>query len=129
MLGDSGEDMPSIIAMSDVCLVPLKKLGLFRNALPSKMYEYMAASRPIILSLEGEARSLVGKAGAGIAVEPENPREMAEAILKLYHDKELRQRLGRSGQDYVSRYHSRRRIAKKLEELLRNMCGRGAGDR
>ena len=69
--------MPAILRSFDLALIPLKKLDLFRGALPSKMFEAMAAEVPIIASIEGEARELVERAQAGIAIQPENPEAMA----------------------------------------------------
>ena len=77
------KNMPGIIASMDVALIPLKKLDLFKGALPSKMFEALASELPIVLSVEGEAEDLIKKANAGICVEPENYIEIKEAILKL----------------------------------------------
>lgn len=120
--------MPSIISLSDVCLVPLKKNDLFRNALPSKMFEYMACGRPIVLSIQGEAEILIREANAGIAVEPENAEVIAEAVLKLYRDESLRRTLGRNGRIYVAQKFSRKQIARKLEGLLTGLCDRPGSD-
>ncbi len=120
--------MPSIIGMSDVCLVPLKKNDLFRNALPSKMFEYMACGRPVVLSVRGEAEILMREAKAGVSVEPENAAEIAEAILKLYRDESFRHALGRNGRDYVVQKFSRKQIAKKLEALLTALCAPRGSD-
>ncbi|MCK5329334.1 MAG: glycosyltransferase family 4 protein, partial [Candidatus Latescibacteria bacterium] len=120
--------MPSIISLSDVCLVPLKKNDLFRNALPSKMFEYMACGRPIVLSIQGEAEILIREANAGIAVEPENAGVIAEAVLKLYRDESLRRTLGRNGRIYVAQKFSRKQIARKLEGLLTGLCDRPGSD-
>ncbi|MDD7794976.1 glycosyltransferase family 4 protein [Clostridium sp. 'White wine YQ'] len=110
--------MPRIIASMDATVVPLKRLDLFKGALPSKMFEALASELPIILAVEGEAEKLINNANAGIVVEPENPKEIAEAILKLYNDNELKNKLGKNGREYVKENYSREAIVKKLENLL-----------
>src|SRR6266567_1135579 len=76
------ERMPLLLAGSDACLAPLRKLSLFESALPSKIYEAMACARPVLLGVEGEARRMFEQeAGAAIAVEPENAEALASAIL------------------------------------------------
>ncbi len=80
-------NMPRIIASMDATVVPLKKLDLFKGALPSKMFEALASELPIVLAVEGEAEKLINEANAGITVEPENAKEIAQAVLKLYKDK------------------------------------------
>ena len=78
--------MPAVVGSFDLALIPLKRLELFKGALPSKMFEAMAAAVPLLASIEGEARELVEKAQAGLCIEPENFHAMADAILKLYQD-------------------------------------------
>ena len=114
----SKKDMPSIIASMDATVVPLKRLDLFKGALPSKMFEALSSELPIVLAVEGEAEELINNANAGIVVEPENSEEIAKAILKLYEDRELRKQLGENGREYVKKYFSREAITRKLERIL-----------
>lgn len=64
----------------------MKKLDLFKGALPSKMFEALASELPIVMAVEGEAKELIEKAQAGINVEPENAKEIAKAVLMLYNN-------------------------------------------
>ncbi|NFV12588.1 glycosyltransferase family 4 protein [Clostridium sp. FAM 1755] len=114
-------NMPRIIASMDATVVPLKKLDLFKGALPSKMFEALASELPIVLAVEGEAEKLINEANGGITVEPENAKEIAQAVLKLYKDKELKQKLGENGRRYVIEHYSRESITRKLETILLNL--------
>lgn len=110
--------MPRIIASMDATVIPLKKLDLFKGALPSKMFEALSSELPIVLAVEGEAEKLINDAKAGITVEPENPQDIAQAILKLYNDEELRRTLGQNGRKYVIENYSRESITRRLEKIL-----------
>lgn len=114
-------NMPKIIASMDTSIIPLKKLDIFKGALPSKMFEALSTELPIVLAVEGEAANLINEAKAGIVVEPENPKAMAEAILKLANDAELRNTLGKNGRKYVIKNYSRDNITRKLENILMNI--------
>lgn len=114
----SKKDMPQIIASMDATVVPLKKLDLFKGALPSKMFEALASELPIVLAVQGEAEELIKSAKAGIVVEPENEKEIAKAVLDLYADENLRRELGRNGRVYVKEHFSREAITRKLEKIL-----------
>ncbi len=114
-------NMPKIISSMDATIIPLKKLDIFRGALPSKMFEALSSELPIILAVEGEAEKLINDAGAGIVVEPENSEKIAEAVLMLYNNKELREKMGKSGRSYVVKNYSRDMVAKKLEHVLKNV--------
>lgn len=111
--------MPGVVANFGCALVPLKKLDLFKGALPSKMFETLASSVPIVLSVEGEAKELIENANAGICVEPENEKEIAAAVLRLYEDRALRDRLGDNGRAYIEEHFDRAKITRKFEETLK----------
>jgi glycosyltransferase involved in cell wall biosynthesis len=110
--------MPSFYATADICLVPLKKRKVFLYNIPSKMFEIMACGRPIILGARGQAQKLLGEAGAGIAVEPENPQAYVEAIQKLADNPELRRRFGESGRQHAVANYSRESKAAEFVAIL-----------
>lgn len=115
------KNMPHIIASMDATVIPLKKLDLFKGAIPSKLYEALASELPIILAVQGEAEALINRANAGITVEPENAKEIADAAVKLYNDKELRNLLGQNGRKYVMENYSRDAITRRFEKILLNL--------
>jgi len=111
-------EMPDILASLDVAVIPLRRNELFWGALPSKLFEAMAASLPVILCAEGEARNVVLEAEAGICVPPEDADALAEAVLRLYRDAAFRKAAGKKGRDYVQEKYNRSRIAKIFEQQL-----------
>lgn len=117
--------MPYIVNAADICLVPLRRIDIFKGVLPSKMFEYMACAKPILLSVEGNAKEVVERAQAGFCVEPENPEAMAEAVLRLRDDRKLRRQLGTSGRQFVEREHSRDQIALLLADALEHLVNTG----
>jgi glycosyltransferase involved in cell wall biosynthesis len=118
-------DMPEILSCFDAAVVPLKKLDLFRGALPCKLFECMAAGVPVIVAIEGEAKRLVEKANGGIPIVPEDPQAMADAITVLYANAELRNAMGLSGREYVLSRCSRQHAADMIEKLaLRSILAR-----
>ncbi|MDX2030352.1 MAG: glycosyltransferase family 4 protein [Blastocatellia bacterium] len=110
---------------SDVSLVPLKRLPIFRKVLPSKLFELMGAGCPIICSVEGEAAQLVARADSGLCIEPENPAAMVEAILRLRSDAALRGQLRDNGRAFVRKNYLRSALAERyLESLGTILSGR-----
>jgi glycosyltransferase involved in cell wall biosynthesis len=116
------ERMPDIISTCDAGIIPLKKLDLFKGAIPSKSFEFLALEKPILLGVEGEADELLVTGGrSGLLFEPENHEDLARQIMKLYESKELSQALGKNGLALVTRYFDRRRIAKEFHEMLKSI--------
>lgn len=111
-------DVPDCYRACDICLVPLRKADLFTRNIPSKIYEIMAAGKPIICSTEGESRSLIETAGAGLAARPEDAADLAEKIMILYNNRRLCRSLGRSGYSFALANFSRDRLADRYLEIL-----------
>lgn len=111
---------------SDVCLVPLRRAGLFTRNIPSKVYEIMASGRPMIIGTEGESRALIDDAGCGVAVEPENAKAVAEAILALHGRPEWAAQLGASGRRYVETHNDRALLADRYLDMLRDVVSNAA---
>lgn len=107
--------------ISDVLLVSLKDDAVFDTFIPSKMFDFMACGKPIILSVNGEARNIFEEADAGVYVAPENFYQMSDAIIQLYEDRELCRRLGENGRRYVIEKFSRREQALKLEQVFKDL--------
>jgi glycosyltransferase involved in cell wall biosynthesis len=118
------ESIPQYIGASDVCLVHLKDIPIFNITIPSKIYEYMAGGRPIIIAVKDEARKLVEDAQCGVYVEPENPDMLAEAILHLYRKEHLRTEYGGNGRLYAVRNYSRDIVTSKYTQILLQVAGR-----
>lgn len=113
--------MPHIIGMASLCVVPLQALPIFEHAIPSKMFEYMACGKPIILSVLGEAKAILEESGGGICIEPENHKELADAILTLYENSEMALRLGKEGKEFVKNNYRKSVIIENLSKALKEL--------
>ena len=92
-----------MIKKSSLCLVPLKKDNLFKTALPSKMFEYMACSRPIVCNY-GDAGEIVKRIKSGKVIEPENAQLMSNAILYYFNNKSKVEEDGENGYNYIKSF-------------------------
>jgi glycosyltransferase involved in cell wall biosynthesis len=118
------ENIPAIIRASDLCLVLLKKADVFKTVIPTKMLEFMACGRPVILGVDGQAHQLIEKAQAGVFIEPENPEALIKALIRLYHDADLRETLGHNGRQYILDHLSREQTAKVYTSVLEKLVSK-----
>jgi len=95
------EELIKLIKKASVCLVPLKNNPLFKNAIPSKMFEYMACGRPVIVSISGEVTEIIKKAKSGLISSPEDANSIADSILYYYNNRGKIIEQGRNGVMYV----------------------------
>lgn len=112
------ERMPEVYATLDVALVPLRKTELFTTVIPSKIFEIAAMARPIVLSVDGEARAIVEASGGGVFVPPEDVDATAAALERLAGDEALRAQMGARGREFVVREFDRDAIAARYLDLL-----------
>jgi glycosyltransferase involved in cell wall biosynthesis len=112
-------DVPAILRGFDVCFVGYHRSPLYRFGIsPNKVYDYMAAGRPIILAAEG-ANDLVGDADCGLTVPPDDPVALAEAIRRLRDlPVEQREALGANGRAWVERERSYVTLARQYYDVL-----------
>lgn len=116
--------MPALLNLAYATIIPLRRLELFKAALPSKMFDSMAAGRPIVAPLWGEAADLVEAAGCGLVVEPEDAHAVHQAVETLAADPTLAHRLGEQGRRYVVEHFDRDNIAAHLVKLLEETARR-----
>ena len=115
--------MPAAIAAADACLAILKPIEMYKTTYPNKVFDYMAAGKPIVLAIDGVIREVVRKSNCGIFCQPGNPQEMSEAILKLYQDPESARQKGLSGQRYLAEHFDRARIAVDFLDRIQETVG------
>jgi len=109
------------ILAADLCVVPLRDDPLFMRALPSKMFEYMALGRPMVVTIDGEARKLIETNDTGVYVPPGDARELANTILQLKNDQVKLQYLGQNGTELVRKQYMKKDIIKNLDNALRDL--------
>jgi glycosyltransferase involved in cell wall biosynthesis len=111
-------------ASSDVCLVSLKP-GLAGYIVPSKLYPILAAGRPYVAAVEkmSEVAALTERHHCGVLVEPGDAVQMAEAILRLADQRELRETMGMRSRVAAELFSRERQVAAHAE-LLTEVAGR-----
>lgn len=120
-------DVPAWLARADVCLLPYQDKALFAGALPNKTFDYMGAGKPIIAAVpRGELSRLIETAGCGIAIAPEDPGAMAEAVRRLAADGALAARQGAAGAGFVCTHYDRSVLAERFVGVVEG-CHRSAG--
>lgn len=76
-------EVGAYLSSADALLVHLKKDPLFTITIPSKTQAYMAAGKPILMAVDGDAADLVRVAACGVVSESGNPQALAGAVQEL----------------------------------------------
>ena len=114
----SREEVPQLLAEIDAALVPLRKAEAFRTVIPSKIFEAAATRRPMLLGVEGEAKSLIERYDAGLCFTPEDAVDLAETVRRLASDVTLYSAL-QSGCARLAAAYDREHLALEMLSALR----------
>jgi len=114
-------EMGRALAAADACIGILKPIPLYATVYPNKIFDYLAAGRPVILAMQGVILDLVEQAGAGIPVPPGDAPALAQAVRRLAADPQQARRLGLAGRAFVETHYDRRKLAGELIRIIQPM--------
>jgi glycosyltransferase involved in cell wall biosynthesis len=118
--------VPAYLERAQLCLLPYQDRELFAGALPNKVFDYLAAARPILASAPpGELTALVDRAGCGWSVAPEDPAAMAAAIRAAAADRAGAAARGDAGREYALQHYDRARLAARFVSLVDDLAAGG----
>jgi len=116
------ENVPLYINASDICVAPFVKERNVKIGLSAlKTYEYFACGKPIVASSIPGVKDLLELSGGGISVSPENPDELANAVVELILDEKKRNLMGERGRKYVLENHSWERVTRKILDICNDI--------
>jgi glycosyltransferase involved in cell wall biosynthesis len=114
-------DIPKYINASDICVAPfIKTRNESMGLSPLKIFEYGACGKAIVAS-RINSLIFIEEQGMGILVDPENPEEIAKALVTLLKDKELMEKMSKKGSEYITTTRTWRSAARTLESIFNSM--------
>jgi len=115
------KEMSEILSAADACLAILKPLEWYKTTYPNKVFDYMAAAKPVVLAIDGVIREVVETHNAGIAVPPGDPQALAQVIRSLAADPQKTREMGLAGRRAVENCYNRRQFSIRLAEIIEEM--------
>lgn len=111
--------VPSYLNLADICLTNLLKIDSFKLVRPNKLFQYMAAKKPIICGIWGESKDIIEESKSGIYVDMENEIIAAEQIIDFINSNY--ERMGDYGYEYIKKNGDRNRIFKDFYDSLKKI--------
>ena len=108
------QKIPLYMNASDVCVLPKKPMKTGYS--PLKLCEYMACGKPVVAT-RTDGFEILEEFNAGVLMNPENPSEFAQAIIKLLQDPDLRVQMGENGRKYVVDNRSWESVARRVADV------------
>jgi glycosyltransferase involved in cell wall biosynthesis len=107
----------AILAKSKIGLVTLHPTDSYLEAIPVKMFEYMAAGIPFIASDFPFWRRILEGYECGLFVDPLDPKTIGDAICRLMDDQKLARQMGQNGIEAVKATFRWEHESAKLQQL------------
>ncbi len=116
------EALPGLRAACDVH-VSLYRNGQGRFSMPSKVYEIMACGRPLLATADpaSDVVRLVRETECGLAVRPGDAHALAETVLTLYRDPQLRKAMGCRGRREAETKYTVEVAAGRYQTILQDV--------
>jgi colanic acid biosynthesis glycosyl transferase WcaI len=112
-------EVPNLLAASDVLMVTYKQTEITQITVPSKIYEYLSMARPIVAGVDGVLAEILEESGSSFVLRERNPKDLADAILRLSAKPELGLSMGRRGRAYAMEHFSFSRVAADYETTIK----------
>jgi glycosyltransferase involved in cell wall biosynthesis len=112
------EAIAGLAAAADVCMTIYKNLPILYTCSPNKMFDSLAAGKPVLVNMPGWLQSLVEQHNAGVFVQPDNPVDFADKLIFLRDNPELCAEYGRNARQLAEDEFARRKLAEKLEKIF-----------
>ncbi len=117
----SKTDMPRVMAAADAGLAILKPIPLFKTTYPNKVFDTMAAGKPVLCQIDGVIREVIEKYDAGLFIEPGNPIALASVVREVAAAPARCREMGVNGQAAIRTHFSREQTANQIEQVLLEM--------
>lgn len=111
-------EIPPLVAVMDIAVL----LNSNAYGSPMKIFEYMGMQKAVIAPAVGPVKEIMKDGENGLLIAPGNAKQMAECIIRLAQDRELRERLGAEGREYVATQHTWHQNALKILEIYQGMA-------
>lgn len=117
-------DVLDLVRHFDVCV--LASHPEYSEGLSNSVAEYMGMAKPVVATAVGGNLELVRDGINGFLAEAGNPRDMAEKVLLLLDDPELRNKMGRAGLEYFSNNLTLERMVSRTQSVYEDLLKRGS---
>lgn len=107
-------ELVAIIQNAFVSLVPLKGLKVLDTSSPNKFFESLAAGVPVIQTTGGWMKDFLDRYNIGFTVDPDNPVELADLLLRLSDNYDMLLSMGQKAKEIASKEFNKDILADKM---------------
>ncbi len=111
------DQLSSFVLQSHICIIPHEPNDHTNSTIPNKLFEFMAAKKPVIVSNTIPMQKIVDSTQCGVVFDYQQPDSFNEALVSLIENKKLRIKLGQNGFHNVQETYNWKHEKQKLIHL------------
>jgi glycosyltransferase involved in cell wall biosynthesis len=115
------QEMHKFYSAANASLAILKPIEAYKTTYPNKVFDGMAAGRPLLLAIDGVSREVVDEYNAGLFVEPGDPQALASAVGYLQAHPEEAAQMGENGRTAVKQHFDREKQALMMQSIIEGL--------
>lgn len=117
----------SFVGVSAACLVPHNDSEHTQTTVPHKLFQYMIAGKPVVVSDVRPLRRIVEETQSGLVFKAGNPASLADVLVQLYHQPDMAADMALNGQRAAAGSYAWRHDAQRLLQLYRDLTAERLG--
>ena len=117
------DHLSSFVLQSHICIIPHEPNDHTNSTIPNKIFEFMAAKKPVIVSNTIPMQKIVNATQCGVVFDYQKPDSFNEALVSLIESKDLRNKLGENGfrnvQETYNWNHEKRKLIHLYDQIIK----------
>ena len=112
------DTLSEIVNLCDASITSFLNLPILKTNSPNKLFDSLSAGKPIIVNSAGWTKDLVEKNDCGFYVNPDNPNDFVEKLLKYKDDKDTLVRWGENARRLSIEVYDKDILSGKVADVL-----------
>lgn len=112
------DNMPKYLNTLDVFILPSLNEGI-----PGAVREALAVEVPVVATDVGGTSEAVIEGETGFLVDPRNSEQLADRVIRLLNNSEMRRQMGKNGRNHIKKNFSIESYVQKYENFLVDIAG------
>jgi glycosyltransferase involved in cell wall biosynthesis len=116
-----------LVNCCDASLVSVKNLPIMKHNSANKLFDSFSAGKPLIINYEGWTKKLLEETVSGFYVDPENPGDLVDKLIKVKNDEERLNKMGENARRLSLEVFNKEILSEKLVTLLESLPAKKLG--
>ena len=115
------EQAMQLMRKSSALFFQLKDDMVMEKTVPSKVFDYMTAGKPILFGIKGEGKMILEQVKGNIYYQPDSAESFINAVRKLKKNYKQLSKYARENMVIVEKYYTRENMVDKLEKHFQEL--------